>query len=52
MDLTSNGRIIGEVKKVDTGVPGVLPVIVFIITDEEIRRDVCAKIDAEEPVDI
>jgi len=54
MDLTSNGKIIGEVKKIDTGIQelDVPPVIVFIITDAEMRREICAKMDAEEPVDI
>ena len=48
MNLTSNGKVIGEVKRVETGIPGILPVIVFVITDEDMRKDLNAKIDASE----
>ena len=40
MKLTRNGKQIGEVKLIDSGVPAVLPVVVFVITDETVRRAV------------
>jgi hypothetical protein len=40
MDLTSNGVVIGEVKLLDIGIPDALPVVILVITAEDVRGQI------------
>lgn len=46
MNFVSNGKIVGEIKQIDTGIEGVMPLVVIIITDEELRKDILDKMEA------
>jgi len=46
MKLTSKGREIGEVKLMETEIPGVLPIVIFVITDEQMRQEISDQMKA------
>ena len=46
MNFVSNGKVVGEIKQIDTGIEGVMPLVVIIITDEELRKDILDKMEA------